>query len=203
VFACADWGDQINESNEHNNCSPNVGFEAIPRRWNVPTFTAGPDSLGVAPLWSSKTVGVAFAFAGIISHDHQRFFLWLASGRVSGHVWGSDGSCTYTGHGAVSHSPWDVVSDIGYLEITPALDSYSAEIGDQDYYFTETTTCPDYPELNGTSQEQIWSLQTLDSDGNPDRPMMPNSRTLAGTYNIPILTHGASVGQWSFKADVP
>jgi hypothetical protein len=48
-----------------------------------------------------------------------------------------------------------VVSDIGYLEITPALDSYSAEIEDQDYYFTETTTCPDYPELNGTSQERF------------------------------------------------
>src|SRR4051794_7511539 len=28
TFACADWGDQVNESDEHNNCNVNVGFVA-------------------------------------------------------------------------------------------------------------------------------------------------------------------------------
>ena len=204
AFVCADFGDRINESNEHNNCTANVGFQAIPRRWNVSTFTTGPNSLtGIAPFDSAHSVRMHFDFEGIISENGEHHFLWLATGEVTGDSSGNDGTCSYKGHGAVSHSPWDVIEpNLGYLEITPEADQYFAEVLDQDYGFVTTTTCPPYP--TSTSTGGLGTLQTVASDGTPEQPMSPRTRTLVGNYNIPTdIGHGSTIGQWSFKADVP
>ncbi len=204
AFVCADFGDRINESNEHNNCTANVGFQVIPRRWDVSTFTTGPNSLtGIAPYFSAHSVGMTFEFEGIVSRDGERHFLWLARGGVTGDTTGNDGICGYKGHGAVSHSPWDVIEPVlGYLEITSQADSYFAEVEDQNYSYTSTTTCPGFP--TSSSADELWLLQTIDSDGTPDQPMTPSTTKLAGSYNVPTdLGHGATIGQWSFKADVP
>jgi CARDB. len=204
AFVCADFGDDVNESNEHNNCTPNVSVAAIPRRWNVGEFTTGPNSLtGIAPFFAAHSVGMTFDFYGIDIDNGQHYFLWLATGGVNGEVSGNDGFCSYEGHGAVSHSPWDAISpEVGYLEISPELNGYFAEVEDQSYTFTTTQTCPGYPPYD--SEGGISILQTISSDGRVDQPMSDSATTLADSYNIPTgFGTGATVGQWSFKADLP
>ena len=68
---CADFGDlksRVREANERNNCSRKVLFRAVPRRWNVSTFTTGPNSLvGGAPFFAARADGVTFDFYGIVN----------------------------------------------------------------------------------------------------------------------------------------
>jgi hypothetical protein len=131
------------------------------------------------------------------------YFLWLAKGSVTGRVSGSgSGGCTYSGDGSVLHSPWDVIEpQIGYLEISRELDSYFAEMKDEQYSFTATQSCPGYPPHD--SPQGLWPLETIGLDGRVDRSMTGNETTLAGNYTIPTgFGTGSGVGAWSFNADL-
>jgi hypothetical protein len=191
------------------NCTRHVKFSVIPRRWNVKTFTDGPSSLvGIPPFWTTKSVGMTFDFFGTVQENGDYYFAWLATGGVTEDVSGNDGVCTYSGHGAVSHSPWDLMApELGYLEISPGLDSYFAEVQDDNHGFTVTQNCPGALGGQGYTSHSVFSvsaLQTLGSDGRVDQPTSPDARTLKGSYTIPTgLGHGTDVGDWSFKADLP
>ena len=205
AFVCADFGDNVNESNEHNNCTPDVSVAVIPRHWNVDKFTTGPNSFtGIAPFNDAYSVSMTFVFYGILVENGHHYFLWLATGGVAGEVSGNDGTCSYEGYGAAHHSPWDVVPPVaGYLEISPQLDGYFAEVEDDNSTFTVTQTCPGYPPA--TSDATIPLLQTISSDGTAVQPMSDGATTLADSYNIPTGYGMArkTVGEWSFKADLP
>jgi hypothetical protein len=206
VFVCADFGpvgSRVNESNERNNCSRDIFFRTIPRRWTVGTFSTGPNSLtGIAPFFDAHSTGMTFEFEAIVAHDGQRYFTWLARGGVQGATSGNDGLCSYTGNGSVSHVPWDIIPPVvGYLEISHDQSSYYAEIHDDDYSFTTTQTCTGFPPYDSTGPLQ--TLETVDSAGFKDQDMEENDRTLSGSYTIPTgFGTGSAIGSWAFTADL-
>lgn len=186
-----------------NNCTKRVRFSVIPRRWNVNLFKTGPNSLsGIAPFFGADSTGMTFDFFGTVREGDQYTFLWLASGGVTGYTKGNDGFCTYKGHGAVSHAQWDILPpEVGYLEITPELDSYYARVVESNHAFITTQTCPGYPPHR--EETEIPTLQTVLSNGS-DPSMDPADKTLKGSYTIPTgVGHGTTVGDWLFKADLP
>jgi hypothetical protein len=185
------------------NTCKHVQFTAIPRRWNVSMFKTGPNSLsGIAPFFGADSTGMTFDFFGTVREGDQYTFLWLASGGVTGYTKGNDGFCTYKGHGAVSHAQWDILPpETGYLETTTKLDSYYAKVVDENHAFITTQTCPGYPPHR--EETEIPTLQTILSNGSHPS-MEPDATTLKGSYTIPTgVGHGVTVGDWSFRADIP
>jgi hypothetical protein len=185
-------------------CTKPVEFAVLVRTWRVILWTTGPSSLtGIAPFFASRADGLSFDFYGPVSEKGNIYYTWLATGGISGDTTGSDGVCSYSGHGAASHSPWDVIDpNVGYLEMTPQLDGYFAEVNEKGYSFTTTQRCPGYPDND--TQGPISPLETIGIDGRVDQTMTPDATGLGGAYNIPTdIASGSSVGEWSFRADVP
>jgi hypothetical protein len=185
------------------NCSKHVDFPAVPRRWEVTHFSTGPNSFGgTAPFTAARSGAMNFDFYGTVNDNGDEYFVWLATGGITGDVSGQYDGCRFSGHGAVSHSPWDMVgNDIGYLEINTSLDGYFAEVEDQSHSYTGTTACTGYPPFSSESGIDI--LNTISLDGRVDQPMASDAQVLAGHYKIPTGFGGAVVGSWLFSADVP
>lgn len=189
------------------NCSTDVPFSAVPRRWVVDSFSTGPNSLsGVGPFFGSHTEQMVFDFHGMVIDDGEPYLMWLATGTVFGELSGEATGCTYSGSGQLAHSPWgwSLPDPLGYLEISPHLDSYFAEFKDDEKAFTGYQTCPEHPEFNVESTQSFQTLETLDpTGGRVYQDMVPTATGLAGSYIIPVGNSGSSKGEWSFRADLP
>lgn len=181
-----------------------VRFSALPRRWRVDEFSAASTLTGTAPFFSASSSGMTFDFFGTVTKPGDVYHLWLATGIVNGGVSGDDGTCTYSGNGAVSHSPWEATPPrVGYLLITPELDGYFAEVNDEDHAYISTQSCPSLSYSND-EEVAILPLQTLSPEGRYDRPMEPDATVLSGGYTIPTgVGSGKGTGGWTFRADLP
>lgn len=200
---CADSGRKVKESNESNNCSPKINFAAVPRVWNVPSFTAGFHSTsdGNAAI---KSAGLTFNYFGIVNENGNHVFFWQATGGVTEDLSGKDASGC--GHRAVSHSPWGDQSDAnhGYLEIKTSLNGYSAKVEDPGHGFTGTTACPGPPPTSFNTTESILPLATLIPGGTDIFDTThTNASILADGYTLGDDPTNNVYGSWQFKAAVP
>ena len=201
-FACADWGDAVNESRERNNCSPDKRFHAVPRRWDVRKFTVHFTSTdGEAPFSDAAAGTMHMSFFGVVKLGGEERLLWLAHGGVTGKVSGYDGVCTYSGSGSASHSPWDVNPPAaGYLEMDADVTEYAAEVKDDDAGFTSTQTCPGYPPNEESAG--ILPLETYGADGD-FHGMDSDAKVLTGNKHFDLFAGMTSDYSWSFKAVIP
>lgn len=181
-----------------------VRFSALPRRWRVDEFSATSTLTGTAPLFAANSSGMTFDFFGTVTKPGDVYHLWLATGIVNGSVSGDDGTCTYSGNGAVSHSPWEAIPPrVGYLLITPELDGYFAEVNDEGHAYISTQSCPSISYSND-EVVAILPLQTLSPEGRVDRSMESDATVLSGDYNIATgVGSGRGTGKWTFRADLP
>ena len=188
------------------NCSTDVAFSAVPRRWVVDKFATGPNTLaGGAPFFSSHTEGMVLDYHGMVVDAGAPYLLWLATGILRGEASGEADGCKYSGTGATAHSPWGWTTgpDWGYLEISPQLDSYFAEVAADDAGYAGSRSCEN-PDFSGEFTGTFWSLETLDStQGRVYQPMFPAATELVGSYFVPIANAGRAVGEWSFRAALP
>jgi hypothetical protein len=189
------------------NCSTDVPFSAVPRRWVVDSFSTGPNSLAAAgPAVASHADQMIFDFHGMVIDDGEPYLMWLATGTVVGELSGEGTGCKYSGSGQLAHSPWgwSLSDPLGYLEISPHLDSYFAEFKDDEKAFTGYQTCPEHPEFNAESTQSFQTLETLDPmGGRVYQGMVPTATALTGSYIIPVGNSGSAKGAWSFHAALP
>jgi hypothetical protein len=185
------------------NCSKDVAFAAVPRRWVVNKFATGPNSLaGSAPYVSTHSDQMVFDYNGVVSVEGDPYLSWLATGSIYAETSGEADGCKYSGSGAVAHSPWGrETPDWGYLEITPKLDGYFAQIKADEAGYGGSRTCEN-PDFSGPFTGSYWPLETESVEG-VDQDMYPAATELVGSTFALTGFGGSAVAEWSFRADLP
>jgi CARDB len=201
TFACADFGDGVNESREHNNCSNIIRIRVEPRFWDVHTF-AVHDPLSTGGIFDTTAVDMDFHYRGLADTGTTGglAFTWSAEGTVDEVLSGGIPGCTWSGHGDVFHARWGIAQPTGFLEISTGLTAYGAQVRDDNATYIGNFTCPpDPPDPNPYTIEK---LQTFSSAGSSSRGMSPSAESLSGSYVSPSQFAPAEY-TWLFKADIP
>jgi hypothetical protein len=194
--ACADWGNDVPESNEANNCRKGPLFTIIPKVWKATRFRTTVSGFGGDQVTSS--VAMFFRYSG--SSQQSDTFVYDVYGAARATNSGTyGGGCAISGSSPlVRNNPWPAPSR---LSVDIDLKGYHATATDPNAPpYNATVTCPGGPPFNVPA-----SLQSLDTFiGEGQNPTMSSTtKTLVGSHTEITQGNNETTWSWRFDADVP
>ncbi len=198
VVVTPNWNFHVPETHYANNRDVADIIPVIAKQWNVTVWSEHSlASFGLVDLDDTETAQPGFFFRFDHFAGSPDRFVYDATGTFVDNTHYDNPSCTGSGSGTASHSPWQ---DPSGLDMSYGLTRYNASLDmSSEDQFKFNITCN--PGGQSTTSAKFFDPLTYPSGGGVPS-MSPSDKKVSGSGSI-TRPGGTVTHIWLFKADVP